>query len=205
MIDLFETPKIDLTDITCHSGGAEGADTDFSNLSKKFNVKVKAYSYKTSYHLSSDKVEISEEEYNEGAIEINKANKYLRRPGIKKYMSLLARNWSQVKYSTQIFAIGVIVGPGGETPDGYSSKSKIQTVSGGTGYAVMMGILNLKEVFVFDQLKNVWFRWSYSTMSFIKLNQVPKIKTQNFAGIGTRKINENGKKAIVNLFESSFL
>lgn len=203
MIDLFER-NIDLKNITCHSGGATGSDTEFSKISKEFNIKVNDYSYKTSYHNSPNKVEISDEDYKEGIIEINKANKHLRRFGIKKYMNLLARNWSQVKYSTQIFAIGTIVEPGGKTPENYYSKSKIQTVSGGTGYAVMMGILHFKEVFVFDQSKDKWFRWSYSTMSFIQLNEVPKISSKNFAGIGTRNINQNGINAIKSLYKNSF-
>jgi hypothetical protein len=138
MIDLFED-KLDLSNITCNSGGAEGSDFFFfQEIGKEFGVKTNAYSYKTSYHDSIDKVEISEEDFQEGIREINKANKHLGRFGINKYMNLLARNWAQVKYSTQIFAIGFIVEPGGKTPEGYYSKSKIQTVSGGTGYAVIL-------------------------------------------------------------------
>ena len=205
MIDIFNMEnKLDLTNITCHSGGAEGSDHEFSNIGKEFSVKTNAYSYKTKYHNSDDKVEISDDDYNEGVIEIIKANKQLCRFGIKKYLNLLARNWAQVKYSTQIFAIGVIVNPGDKTPDGYYSKSKIQTVSGGTGYAVMMGILHVRDVFVFDQSKSKWFRWSYTTMSFLELKESPKIKTQNFAGIGTRKLNDSGKKAIRELYEKTF-
>ena len=204
MIDLFEN-TIDLKNITCHSGGATGADQEFENVGKEFGIKTNAYSYKTSYHTSPNKIEISEEDFKEGVNEINKANKQIGRFGISKYMNLLARNWAQVKYSTQVFAIGVIVDPGGKTPEGFYSKSKIQTVSGGTGYSVMMGIIHLKDVFVFDQNKEKWFRWSYPANSFIELRETPKIETQNFAGIGTRKLNESGKKAIRNLYEKTFL
>lgn len=204
MIDLFED-KIDLKNITCHSGGATGSDQEFENVGKEFCVKIRAYSYRTKYHTSPNKIEISDEDFKEGVNEINKANKHIGRFGISKYMNLLARNWAQVKYSSQIFAIGVIVDPGGKTPEGFYSKSKIQTVSGGTGYAVMMGILHLKDVFVYDQNKEKWFRWSYPANSFIELRETPKIKTKNFAGIGTRKLNESGKKAIRDLYEKTFL
>jgi hypothetical protein len=193
--DLFSTPVLDLTNRTCHSGGAQGSDTYWENIGETFGVKTKAYSYKTSYHVGKNKVEISDEDFQEGVNEINKANKILGRFGIQKYMNLLARNWAQVKYSNQIFAIGYIVDPGKKSPKGYYSKSKIQTVDGGTGYAVQMGINNKKEVYVFDQNTNFWHRWSYSTMSFIPLNDIPKIETQNFAGIGTREINDFGIKA----------
>ena len=203
MIDLFED-TIDLKSITCHSGGAIGSDQEFENIGKEFCVKTRAYSYRTKYHTSPNKIEISDEDFREGVNEINKANKHIGRFGIQKYMNLLARNWAQVKYSTQIFAVGVIVESGGKTPEGYYSKSKIQTVSGGTGYSVMMGILHTKDVFVFDQIKDKWFRWSYPANSFIELKETPKIKTQNFAGIGTRKLNDCGRKAIRELYEKTF-
>jgi hypothetical protein len=201
---IFEDEKIDLKNITCHSGGALGADTYWDQLGEPFGVKTSAYSYKTSYHTGKNKVEISDEDYQQGVDEINKANKVLCRYGISKYMSLLARNWSQVKYSTQIFAIGFIVEPGKKSPKGFYSKSKYQIVDGGTGYAVQMGVNHNKDIYVFDQLKLSWFRWSYSSMSFIKLDETPKIKTQNFAGIGTREITIDGIEAIKDVYKKTF-
>lgn len=204
MRDLFDTPEIDLTNITCHSGGAQGSDTYWENIGETFGVRTKAYSYKTSYHVGKNKVEISEEDFQEGVDQINKANKILGRFGIQKYMNLLARNWAQVKYSHQIFAIGYIVDPGKKSPKGYYSKSKIQTVDGGTGYAVQMGINNKKDIYVFDQNHNFWYRWSYSTMSYIRMNDTPKIETQDFAGIGTREITPNGIEAIKSVYTKTF-
>jgi hypothetical protein len=119
-------------------------------------------------------------------------------------MNLLARNWAQVKYSKQIFAIGTIIKPGNKNSKGYYNKGKYDIVDGGTGYAVMMGINNGREVFVFDQLKDKWFRWSYTSMSFIELSETPKITEQDFAGIGTREIQSNGIQAIINLYNNTF-
>jgi hypothetical protein len=201
---LFDDLELDLDNITCHSGGAQGSDTYWEKIGEKYGVKTKAYSYKTTYHVSDNKVEILESDYLEGVDEINKANKVLGRYGINKYMNLLARNWSQVKYSNQVFAIGYIVNPGKKGNKGYYNKSKYQTVDGGTGYAVMCAINNLREVYVFDQNANFWNRWSYSTMSFISLNDIPKIETQNFAGIGTREINDLGIKAIESVYSNTF-
>ena len=158
MIDIFDN-KIDLTKLICHSGGAPGADTVWETDGDLFAVKTRAYSYKTPKHQSLNKVEISEEDYKEGIIEVNKANKWLNRYGIHKYMNLLARNWAQVKYSEQIFAIGAIIKPGDKNTKGYYNKGKYDIVDGGTGYAVMMGINNNREVFFFDQLRDKWFRW----------------------------------------------
>jgi hypothetical protein len=118
-------------------------------------------------------------------------------------MNLLARNWAQVKYSKQVFAIGYIVNPG-EKVGKYYCKSKHQSVSGGTGWAVQMAIDNKKDVFVFDQIKSKWFRWSYSSISFIEMKEVPKIGVQDFAGVGTREILPNGIQAIKDIYTKTF-
>lgn len=204
MLDIFENTKLDLNKITCHSGGAKGSDTCWETIGEKFGVKTKAYSYKTDYHQSKNKVEISQSDFEEGVVQIKRANHWLNRFGIEKYMNLLARNWSQVKYSKQVFAIGFIVEPGKKTPKGYYSKSKYQSVDGGTGYAVQMAIDNLKDVWVYDQLKSKWFRWSYTSMKFIETNITPKIEVQDFAGIGTREIQPNGVAAIEAVYQKTF-
>ena len=140
----------------------------------------------------------------EGIIEVNKANKFLNRYGIHKYINLLARNWAQVKYSEQIFAIGTIIKPGSKNERGYYNKGQYDIVDGGTGYAVMMGVNNQREIFVFDQIKDKWFRWSYSTMSFIEISEVPSITSLNFAGIGSRELAPNGLKSIRQVYEKTF-
>ena len=189
--------------IICHSGGARGSDTYWEEIGKKYNVITKAYSYKTSSHNSPSKIEISDTDYNEGINEIKLANKFLLRPGIHKYMNYLSRNWSQVKYSKQTFGIGYIVNPGSKSPKGYYSKSKYQTVDGGTGYAVQMSINHNRDVYIFDQLKECWFRWSYITNSFIKID-IPVIETTDFAGIGTREITHIGIQAIEDVYNKTF-
>jgi hypothetical protein len=203
MIDIFDKNPIDLTNIVCHSGGAEGSDTYWENIGEEFGVKTKAYSYKTPKHTSLNKVEISDEDYKEGIVEVNKANKFLNRYGIHKYMNLLARNWAQVKYSKQIFAVGTIIKPGDKNNRGYYNKGKYDIVDGGTGYAIMMAINNKKPVFVFEQLKDKWFRWSYSSLCFV-ICDCPKITYQDFAGIGTREIKANGIQAIRNVYSKTF-
>jgi len=204
MIDIFDKKPLNLDNVTCHSGGADGSDTVWEVEGEKLGVQTKAYSYKTPKHKSKNKVEISDEDYKEGIIEVNKANKWLGRYGIHKYMNLLARNWAQVKYSEQVFAIGHIVNPGQKGSRGYYNKSKYQSVDGGTGYAVQMAINNQEEVFVFDQNIDKWFRWSYTSMSFVELNEVPSIEYQNFAGIGTRDIKQNCVNAIKSVYKKTF-
>ena len=203
MIDIFND-KLDLTNVTCHSGGALGSDTCWEVIGKEFGVKTNAYSYRTKYHDSPNKIEISDEDYKDGVVEITKANKILGRFGIHKYMSLLARNWAQVKYSKQVFAIGSIVKAGKNSTKGYKNKSKCDVVDGGTGYAVQMAINHEIGVYVFDQDKDKWFRWSYNSLRFIELKEVPLITEQDFAGIGTRELLANGEAAIRSVYEKTF-
>ena len=203
MIDIFND-KLDLTNVTCHSGGALGSDTYWEVIGKEFGVKTNAYSYRTKYHDSPNKIEISDEDYKDGVVEITKANKILGRFGIHKYMSLLARNWAQVKYSKQVFAIGSIVKSGKNSTKGYKNKSKYDVVDGGTGYAVQMAINHEIGVYVFDQDKDKWFRWSYNSLRFIELKEVPLITEQDFAGIGTRELLANGEAAIRSVYEKTF-
>lgn len=203
MIDIFDKIPLNLTKIICHSGGAQGADTYFETIGESYGVRINAYSYKTKYHNSVNKVEISQEDFIEGMDEVNRANKVLGRFGIHKYINLLARNWAQVKYSKEVFAIGSIVEPGAKGNKGYYNKSKYQVVDGGTGYACQMAVNNDRDVYVFDQNKDKWFRWSYTALRFIEIAE-PSISYQDFAGIGTREIKPNGIKAIEELYKKTF-
>ena len=204
MIDIFGNLPIDLTKITCHSGGAIGSDTYFETIGDNYGVKTKAYSYKTKYHTTDNKVEISDSDYEEGVKAIQIANKTLGRYGIHRFMNLLARNWAQVKYSDEVFAIGTIVLPGKKGSKGFYNKSQLEVVDGGTGYAVQMAIDNRKTVYVFDQDKDKWFRWSYTSLSFRELKGTPVITSENFAGIGTREIKPNGILAIQEVYNLTF-
>ena len=119
-------------------------------------------------------------------------------------MNLLARNWAQVKYSDEIFAIGHIVKNGDTSKTGFIVTSESDSVDGGTGYAIQMAIDSTKTVYVYDQDDKSWYKWSYIIDKFIKLKGTPLILCKNFAGIGTRNLNEYGKKAIEDVFAESF-
>ena len=204
MIDIFGNEPIDLTKIVCHSGGAEGSDTVWENKGANYGVKTKAYSYKTKYHTTENKVEISDSDYEEGVKAIQLANRSLNRYGIHRFMNLLARNWAQVKYSDEVFAIGTIVLPGKKGSKGFYNKSQFEVVDGGTGYACMCAVNNNRPLYVFDQDKDKWFRWSYTSLKFIEVTKPLKISYENFAGIGTREIKQNGINAIQEIYKLTF-
>ena len=76
-------------------------------------------------------------------------------------------------------------------------------VDGGTGWAVQMAIDTNKGAYFFEQNENSWFLFNRDKMEFEKVDYIPTL-TKNFAGIGTREINENGKKAIAAVYKQTF-
>jgi hypothetical protein len=166
-----------------HSGGARGADSEFEIIGREFGlIHFNHYWYGKRNPFSKIDDKISEEDYEEGVEMVYKANKILKRQNLDKYMNLLARNWSQVKYSDAIYAI--------------STLKNNKEVNGGTSWACVFGILTDKPVYVFDQEKEQWFFWNDNKF---EVCVCPKL-TLNFAGIGTREINQSGINAIRNLY-----
>jgi hypothetical protein len=181
-----------------HSGGAVGSDTVWGKIGEKFGVKSNHYWHKNK--TPNGNKEISEADTKEGQQKVTTAARQMGR--IEKTHTVrderLIRNWSQVKYADAIFAITTMLSVGSEM--NYGKKALIQQGKGGTGYAIQMAINEGKPVYVFDQIRNAWFKningkWEKS--------EVPTL-TENFAGIGTREINENGIKAINEVYEKSF-
>jgi len=180
-------------DIICHSGGAVGSDNYWGKKTLEYGGKV------NHYYLSGFKTPYGNKEMfleSDGIESIDKLltivnEKYLHRkyPTSKAYVNnLLRRNYFQAKNSDTIYAIS------GMGEDGI--------VLGGTAWAVYMGIELGKKVYVLDQVLDEWYEWDYSVGTF--LHYLPSVLSDNFAGIGTRNINDSAKKRIDELFELTF-
>jgi hypothetical protein len=61
-----------------------------------------------------------------------------------------------------------------------------------------------KPLFVFDQDKDAWFQWTGSEWQKLAASEAPVITHPHFTGTGTRHLQDNGRKAIAQLFERSF-
>ena len=188
-----------------HSGGAIGSDTAWDEIGREFGM-VNNKHYWTLEKTPNGNTEISRLDYEEGRFESARAAK--RNFGYQYAAmkdSRLIRNWSQVKHSDAVFAIGTIAQIEEKVFPKQSNDTRLATnptVTGGTGYAVGMAINHNKPVYVFDQNKNQWYTWNKEQNNFIETD-TPTL-TKNFAGIGTRQINENGKQAIRNVYEKTF-
>ena len=178
--------KLKPEEYVLHSGGAKGSDQMFSIIGEEFGlIKFNHYWYGKMNPYSKLTDKISDDDYQEGIHKIYEVNKILNRKNIDKYMYLLARNWCQVKYSDATYAIG---------------KIKNNKVQGGTGYAAHLTILEDKPVYVYEQNKKQWYFWHEKSFEVC----VTPVLVKDFAGIGTREINDDGVQAIRNVYEKTF-
>lgn len=184
-----------------HSGGAVGADSYWGHIGEQYGVVSNHYYY--GERTPEGNFEISNEDYAEGRYESAKAANYnfgYKYPTMKD--TKLIRNWAQVKYADAIFAIGHLVRPGEPLFPKQKNDTRVAVnaaVQGGTGYAVGMAILHGKPVYVYDQERKQWYKnidgkWYVSDIPVL---------TKDFAGIGSRELNEDGKKAIEDVYKKT--
>lgn len=178
----------------CHSGGCPGADMMWETEGREYGISTIAYSFHNHVHNSLNPKILTISELREGFHAVKVAEKTLKRnvesipyPYVK---NLLSRNWFQVKNSEAVFAVGMLESP--------------HVVKGGTGWAVQMGIDSLKPIFIFDQKSEKWYKFRYDSMKFLPTYDVP-VLTENFAGIGTRKLKGCGKNAIREVLRYNYL
>jgi len=176
-----------------HSGGCPGADMEWETKGNEHGIITIAYSFPNHVHDGANPRILTQEELIEGVKNAKIADKTLNRKfsNIEDNIyvrNLLARNWFQVKNAEAIFAVGFFKRHGIE-------------VDGGTGWAVQMAVDNQKPVFFYDQESYAWFEWSGDR--FTKYEDVPRL-TENFAGIGTRKLDLSGKYAIAAVLTHTF-
>ena len=169
-----------------HSGGAGGADTEFQKAALKAGFKVKAHSFKGHAENNKQRVEHTQAELAEADKKLQEANKTLNRKLDTKKQNfstnLLRRNWFQVKDADQVIAV--------------SKLDKAGQVEGGTAWAVEMAKNEGIKVSIFDMNTNSWYSWDGSSY----VESEPPTLSDEFAGIGARKLTDEGRAAIQNLF-----
>lgn len=180
--------------ITCHSGGCPGADMAWETIGKELGIKTIAYSFSGHIHQGENPYVMNKDELLEGWNCILKANESLRKypenqPSYVKM--LLCRNWFQIKNSNEIYAVGKFL------------NSKKILVSGGTGWAVQMAIDNCKPTWVYEMNERKWFTFDYNKKEFVECSR-PKIQSNNFAGIGSRDLSDDGFNEIGLVLQESF-
>jgi KaiC/GvpD/RAD55 family RecA-like ATPase len=173
------------------SGGSRGAEAEFGACAERWGMPEINYSFDG--HITRVRqrgvVILSEQELNRGDFSLLYASKRLNRQltDIPLVRNVLKTIWHQITYASQVFAVGII--------------QDDNTVRGGTGWGVELSRLWEKPVFVFDQVRHCWFKWSGRAW---EVTQPPVITTESFAGVGTQTLSEVGRRAIYELFLRSF-
>lgn len=190
-------------EFTIHSGGADGADTVWAEAADAAGIRTIGHSYKGHDTLASVKARgfkgerpeletrniISEEDLKLADKFLEKAAKGLNErfdPSVP-WVNMFRRNYYQVRDSDAVIAIAEL-------------KPGMRKTSGGTRWAVQMGIDKGVPTYVFDQNKKAWFKWTGKV--FEEIEFPPAFK--NFAGVGSRDLKESGRDAIRKYVDSLY-
>lgn len=185
-----ERPK-DPRQFRLHSGGAKGAEAEFGACAERFGVQELNYSFEGHRLLERQRgvVVLGDDELRKGDFSLVYVSRRLGRvlSEIPLVRNILQTIWHQINAASQVFVVGTLQDDG--------------TVRGGTGWGAELARLWKKPLFVYDQEKRGWFRWSGSAW---EIARQPSITSENFAGIGTQDLNDAGREAIRDLFARSF-
>jgi hypothetical protein len=180
-------------DCILFSGGAPGAEAAFGECAEQHGVEEVNFTFDGHPMARARGVRVlNHEELEGGDVSLAYVSKLMHRrysdaPTIRKVLQTL---WYQVNHGQEIYVIGAIL--------------EDHTVRGGTGWGAEFAKLCNKPLFVFDQDKDSWFRWTGDEWEPLDRTAGPTITHPHFTGTGTRRMRDNGKKAIEALFTRSF-
>ncbi|MFP4316008.1 MAG: hypothetical protein ACLFQR_07265 [Desulfovibrionales bacterium] len=173
-----------------YSGGARGAEAEFGANAEKYGIQEVNYSFEghqiertrgmrvlTTEELALKDVSMT---YVSGLMH----RSYSSAPIFRKVLQSIC--W-QISGGHEVFVIGEI--------------QDDQTVKGGTGWGAEYAKLCNKPLYVFDQAKDGWYKWNRDHWEQV---DPPVITHRHFTGTGTRFMEDNGRKAIAELFKRTF-
>ncbi len=174
------------------SGGCKGAEAAFGACAEKWGMAEVNYTFNGQRFLERRRgvIELTDGQLVKGDFSLVYVSKRLNRvlSEIPLVRSILQTIWYQVNAASQVFVVGAIQDDG--------------TVRGGTGWGAELARLWKKPLFVFDQQKHGWFRWSGKSWEIA--SPTPVISSESFAGLGTQNLTDEGRQAIEELFLRSF-
>ena len=172
------------------SGGAAGAEQFFGAQAEAWGIEEVNYSFEGHQIertrgvrvLTQD--ELALKDVSMTYVSRLMGREYTRAPLFRKVLQSIC--W-QVSSGSEVLVVGEI--------------QDDKTVKGGTGWGAEFAKLCNKPLLVFDQKKDAWFRWIND--EWVKKDD-PIIKHSRFTATGTRFLEANGRRAIVELYARSF-
>ena len=175
------------------SGGAAGAEAAFGACAEAHGIEEVNFTFEGHKIARHRGVRVlNHEELQSGDVSLAYVSRLMHRryadaPTIRKVLQTL---WYQVNSGQEIYVIGAILDDG--------------TVRGGTGWGAEFAKLCNKPLFVFDQDRDRWCRWTGDAWETLTSANPPVITHPHFTGTGTRQLRDNAQRAIEELFERSF-
>ena len=176
-------------DCILFSGGTAGAEAEFGAQAEGLGIDEVNFSFE-GHQITRQRGRrlLNETELLKGDMGLNYISEqmgrtYSQTPAFRRVLQSI---WHQVSWSEQVFVVGEI--------------QEDNTVVGGTGWAVELSRMWRKNLWVYDQKQEAWFRWIGEQWA----PGVPVIEAGRFCGTGTRQLMPAGEKAIDDLFERSF-
>ena len=181
------------SDCILFSGGAPGAEAAFGAAAERHHVEEVHFTF------DGHKIErtrgvrvLNHEELLAGDVSLSYVSRLMNRrytegPTLRKILQTL---WYQVNNGQEVYVVGSIQDDG--------------TVRGGTGWGAEFAKLCNKPLFVFDQDRDAWSRWTGDGWKALDAATLPVIGHPHFTGTGTRTLRPNGLQAIETLFQRSF-
>ena len=180
-------------DCILFSGAAPGAETAFGEMAERYGIDEVNFTFEGHTITRTRGLRVlNHEELLAGDVSLEYVSKLMNRrytegPTLRKILQTI---WYQVNNGQEIYVVGHI--------------EEDYTVRGGTGWGAEFAKLCNKPVSVFDQQRDGWFTWSGSKWNRRTSDDLPRITHPHITGTGTRVLEQNGRAAIVSLFERSF-
>jgi hypothetical protein len=180
-------------DCILFSGGAPGAEAAFGEAAERHGVEEVNFTFEGHRMDRRRGVRaLNHEELQAGDVSLEYVSKLMGRryTDAETIRKILQTLWYQVNNGQEVYVIGAVL------PDG--------TVRGGTGWGAEFAKLCNKPLFVFDQQKQCWERWTGTDWAVCDADHQPVIAHAHFTGTGTRLLDASGRRAIEELFRRSF-
>jgi hypothetical protein len=179
----------DRSNITLYSGGHKGAEAEFGSLAERWGIQEVNFSFEGhAIERNRGIVVLTPEELKRGDVSMEIVSMRMGRNYSKaeKIRKVIQSIFHMVNKGYHVIAVGWI------QPD--------ETVKGGTGWGVELGKLFNRPVSVYDQERKGWFSWKENSW----VAETPVITDKSFVGTGTVNLTDDGRKAVLDLFERSF-
>lgn len=172
-----------------YSGGASGTEEAFGAAAERHGLREVNFTFAGHVQARSRGAHpLTERELAEGDVSLAYVSRRLRRSYSSSALirRVLQSLWHQVRNAQVVLVVGTIQEDG--------------TVTGGTGWSVELARMWNKRLWVFDQEKEGWYRWSNDEW----VSDTPVLGAESFCGTGTRYLSPVGREAIDALFARSF-